>query len=343
VCVGDRLHDRKTQPRALLRGRRRGPEEALEEPVDLVGGNSHARVRDLDHRRVVATIDRERHRSFFRRELDRVREQVPDELTEPHRVGPERERLVCRHEAELDVLHVGCGACRLDLPGRQRDEVDMRRFERQAPGVDPGDGEDVVDEPEQPLGVPAHDLEEARLLLGQLPGLAVEHQLEVADDRGDRRSQLVRDRADELVLHPVELEQLLVLFRERLRDLSLALQQVLALERERELGGNGVEEMTAARQLRRVDVGDELGDELSAYRDRRAEGVAVSTLARRDDVRLATIGQGARGAFGVLVERLAAGRAEQLARVPPDHRLPFGVAPRTGSQIGEAQHHQHAQ
>jgi hypothetical protein len=119
----------------------------------------------------------------------------------------------------------------------------VRRLERQAPGVDPRDREDVVDEPEQPVGVPAHDLEEAHLLLGQVSRLAVEHQLEVADDRRDRRSQLVRDRADELVLHPVELEQLLVLLRERLRHLSLALQQLLALHGERELGGDRVEEM----------------------------------------------------------------------------------------------------
>ena len=53
------------------------------------------------------------------------------------------------------------------------------------------------------------------------PAGVVEQQLEVAADRRERRAELVRDEGDELVLHPVELAEALVL-QLRLREERLA-------------------------------------------------------------------------------------------------------------------------
>ena len=69
----------------------------------------------------------------------------------------------------------------------------------------------VADEPQQPVRIPAHDAEEAQLLLVQAACLTFDHQLHVAADGGQRGAQLVRDGGDEVVLHPVELSQAVVL------------------------------------------------------------------------------------------------------------------------------------
>ncbi len=70
----------------------------------------------------------------------------------------------------------------------------------------------VLDEREEPLGVAVDHLQ-PRLLFDAQPGRlgVVVQQLEVAADRRERRTQLMRDERDELVLHPVELAQPLVL------------------------------------------------------------------------------------------------------------------------------------
>ena len=54
--------------------------------------------------------------------------------------------------------------------------------------------------------------------------------------------------ADELILETVELLQLLVLFREGLCGRTLGGEQLLSLQRQGELGGDGVEEIVETRQ-----------------------------------------------------------------------------------------------
>ena len=62
--------------------------------------------------------------------------------------------------------------------------------------------------------------------------LVLQQQLDVAGDRRERRAQLVRDARDELVLQPVELDELLVLVaQELLRLLGLPAREPLAAAR----------------------------------------------------------------------------------------------------------------
>ena len=65
------------------------------------------------------------------------------------------------------------------------------------------DEEQIVHEPEQAVGVVVDDVEIASLLFGQVA--VVQRQLEIADDRGQRRAQLVRDERHELVHEPCPL------------------------------------------------------------------------------------------------------------------------------------------
>ena len=100
----------------------------------------------------------------------------------------------------------------------------MVELEAEPAGVDLGDEEEVADEPLQAVGVALDDAQELALLVGQVSGCSVEHELEVAANRGEGRAELVRDERDELVLQPVELAELLVLLAlagEQLVDLLL--------------------------------------------------------------------------------------------------------------------------
>jgi hypothetical protein len=67
-----------------------------------------------------------------------------------------------------------------------------------------GDEQQVADQPQQPARVAVHDAEEAPVVVGQRR-VVLEHQLQVADDRGQRRAQLVRDQGEELVLEDLGL------------------------------------------------------------------------------------------------------------------------------------------
>src|SRR5439155_15086031 len=71
------------------------------------------------------------------------------------------------------------------------------------------DEKQVADDALKPLRVAIDRLEEPHLLFSEI--LVLGDQLEVAPDRRQRRAQLVRDERDELVLHAVELPELVVL------------------------------------------------------------------------------------------------------------------------------------
>ena len=67
----------------------------------------------------------------------------------------------------------------------------------QRPRLEPAHPEDVVDDPRQPLRLVGHDVEQALALRFQR-GLLPPERERRAVDRGQRRSELVRDRRDEL-------------------------------------------------------------------------------------------------------------------------------------------------
>jgi hypothetical protein len=80
-------------------------------------------------------------------------------------------------------------------------EVDQLLAELDAAGLDLGDVEEIVDQGAQPVRALGRHLEEALLHLRHGAAVAVEHQLDVAAERRERRPQLVRDHRHELVLH----------------------------------------------------------------------------------------------------------------------------------------------
>ena len=183
-------------------------------------------------------------------------------------------KALLRREREVDPLRGRGGSRGLDRAGGEPAEVDALPLEREAAGVDARDEEDVVHEPVQTEAVAVHDLEEVRLLLAELARLAVHEQLEVADHRRERRAELVRDGAHELVLHAVELDQLRVPLGERLRRIALGLQQALSLDRKRELRRHGRERIARTTHEDSVAVHHEHPQFRPLHLDRRGERVS---------------------------------------------------------------------
>ena len=155
----------------------------------------------------VVAVDERPHRDgpARRRELQRVREQVADELHEPLVIAvDERDR---RSTSSSSCDLAGAGERRRRLDDLARDLVDAHRGEvqLQAARIEARHEEEVADQPLQPLRAAVDDREEALLLVGELARLALPDHLEEAHHRGQRRAELVRDGGDEVVLQPVEL------------------------------------------------------------------------------------------------------------------------------------------
>ena len=74
--------DREPDPEPALRARRRavGLAEAVEDVGEELGRHARARVADLDRELALAAGEGDRHAPVRRRELDRVRDEVPDDL-----------------------------------------------------------------------------------------------------------------------------------------------------------------------------------------------------------------------------------------------------------------------
>ncbi len=131
-------------------------------------------------------------------------------------------------ETQVDAAHVGGRPENLDRLGRQIGEIDVLGLERELPGLDLRDEEEVAHEPQEPVRVAVHDVEEAPVLERKL-GI-VEDELQVAGDRRQRRAQLVRDERDELIFETVELAQPVVLLQEQpLGRLGFGERRALAL------------------------------------------------------------------------------------------------------------------
>src|SRR5439155_1539714 len=87
-------------------------------------------------------------------------------------------------------------------------EVEWPAVELREPRPQARHLEDLIDEPEQPLGAQPDDVREASLSLRERAGGAVAEKLDRAVDRRERRPELVRDAREELgfrLLHPAEL------------------------------------------------------------------------------------------------------------------------------------------
>ena len=213
VHLHDVLHDGEPEPRASQLARA-GPidaEEALGQTRHVLARNADARIRDGELERG-KSVERRRLRvdrdaAALGRVLDRVVDQIDEHLSQAVAVG------VCVGRAGRD----GGGERQAPL-GRaivqDLDHVvdhgvdgDGAQAQRHAPELEVGEGEQVVDQAAEALGMTVDHLQEAERRLATL-ACRPEQRLGVSLDRRERGAQLVRDVRDEVPPHGLETAQL---------------------------------------------------------------------------------------------------------------------------------------
>ena len=133
-------------------------------------------------------------------ELDRVAEQVPDDLLKAVAVAGHERRVRIEAGVEADVLGLRAGLGGLDDASHDLDQRHLLRVEPDLAGHDPVEVEQVFDQPHLRARV-AVDHFDGALQLGRLQDIGLELQdLGPAQDRAERRPQLVRQRGEKLVL-----------------------------------------------------------------------------------------------------------------------------------------------
>jgi hypothetical protein len=181
--VGERLEDA-----LAVRGR----------DADAVVAHAQARPVAGEHRdrRVV---DRDGDGAAVGRVADRVRHQVDDDLVDLVGVGRDR---ADRQDRGLDglVLAIGQRPQLGDRVGGDGAQLDLRAGQARAAGLEAREVEHLVDQPLEPVGVALERRHRAILGVVERPELSFDQQIEVADDRHQRRAQLVGDDRDELGL-----------------------------------------------------------------------------------------------------------------------------------------------
>src|SRR5437763_16001063 len=148
MCLDDRLRDVQPEPgaRNLAIDRTLRPEEALEEALTLAFGEADPAILDLDRDLAVPAVDREVDAPRVRAEFDRIRDEVVDHLGEPAAVAAHGGVAAREPQPKLDVRADGLRLRGRDTLGDELRDVDRLLLDVEAPALEAGDEEEVVDE-----------------------------------------------------------------------------------------------------------------------------------------------------------------------------------------------------
>ncbi len=174
-----------------LRRAKRAAFERRKDPLEVVLPNAGTGVPDLElgHRAAVGDDEID---ASLRGELDRVRQEVDQHLTQPLFVGVDHRRQVGRPlEDEIDLLCLRLQAEHADQLIEEFAERHLVARKIKAARFDLGDVQDAVDQPRQVIGA-ALDHPDLPARFGEQAVVLVE-QLRVARDGVERRAQLVAE------------------------------------------------------------------------------------------------------------------------------------------------------
>ena len=183
-----------------------------EQPRQIVGGDADAGVLDLDAEgQRPGSAGTQRDPTAFGRELDGVGQVVVEHLLEACRV--EHQAVQRRIDVDFKVqllVHQHAVEYRADI-AHQAAQVHRLGAEVELARLDLGQVEHVVDQAQQVVAAAA-DVAQELLMLGRCHRHSARvQQLGEADDRVQRRAQLMRHVGEELALQPAGLEDLAVL------------------------------------------------------------------------------------------------------------------------------------
>ena len=230
--------------------------EAVEDGVELVGGDAAAFVDDLEEDGVGGGLGVDADGGGDGGELDGVGEEIGEDLEDAVGVAVEEEGFGIGGlgdggglEREVDGVGVGHGGHGVDGLLGEIAEGAAADLEGGAAGLHALEVEDVVDEADEAVGVGDGDAEEVEGLGVDVADDAGGEQAEGSANAGERGAQLVGDGGDELVLEGVELgalgelERVLVVLFARLGELfgEFASGALRAEESEEQNAGGGEE------------------------------------------------------------------------------------------------------
>src|SRR5215471_6463496 len=193
---------RKPEPGALVPARAGTTHlaELLEHRRLVLGGDADAGVAHGDRDLSLALAEVDRHLPAFRRELDGVREQIQDDLPHLSLVSDHLTHAPVGSEGEPDAVPGGALAHEAETAFEGSRQVEGAQLQLHLPRLDLGEIKDVVDERQEMAARGEHVVEVFLLLRIQLAEHPLQQYLREADDRVERRAQLVRHVGQELRL-----------------------------------------------------------------------------------------------------------------------------------------------
>jgi hypothetical protein len=136
------------------------------------------------------------------RELDRVADKIEQDLGEAVGVGRDQGEIRFNRDRCFDALRRRLHRNHaVDLPDRLSD-VDRPNRKIQPTGLDPGQVEQIVDQPGQRFRAGLSDVNELSLIQRETRGGAAREELHVAGDDGEGGAQLVGRHAQKGALEP---------------------------------------------------------------------------------------------------------------------------------------------
>ena len=196
------LNDREAEPGAAGRARpaRVDAVEALRDPRDLLLGDADTRVDYVEHRAVVLGLPGDLYGARRRREPHGVVHEVVEDRVQLGFVAEQRR---VRRERELDGRPVTPNLELVHDELQHPADVDelVRRLAHG--GLEPGELDQVAQDPSHPVGLAPHLPHRRPPRLRHL--VVVAESIEVAADHGERRAQLVRRVRDEVAARTLEL------------------------------------------------------------------------------------------------------------------------------------------
>ena len=205
VQIDERLGNREAEPEPAegLRDGAAALLERIENPRQRLGRDADAGIGHADLKRRRAVV---RHHprgdgdaAAFRGELERVLQQVPEDLRQPRGIGADDHRAAREVALPRQLFAAEVAFARgLQRVLEQRREVDALQPQLQLAARDAGEVEQVVDEPRLERDV-AIDEVEIRAQIRRQPRV-VAHGGDEREHRRERRAQLVRERREEVVL-----------------------------------------------------------------------------------------------------------------------------------------------
>src|SRR6058998_526456 len=173
-----------------------------------ISGDAYARVLDLELELRARVDDPNDDTPATRGKADRVGAEIDHELVKPFLVAEVREVRPVALALQGDTGLLGLRVKLLDGAVHEPREVERLPLELHEPRAQARHLEDLIGEPEQPLGALRDDVGQARLLLREGAWSALVKEVDGTTDRGERRPEFVGDGGEELPLRLLHLAQL---------------------------------------------------------------------------------------------------------------------------------------